>query len=221
MLNGAARYPTPAGGLGTYRSIYWTSDDGKAWSPGAEILDDHLWLWRLTWHKDIGYGVAYSTSKDHTTHLYSTRDGRAFEPLVRDLFTPGHPNEHAMAFLPGDTALCLLRRDGADASAQLGIARPPYKQWAWKDLGLKIGGPALIRLADGRLIAAVRLYDRKVRTSLCWVDADKGTLTEFLPLPSGGDCSYAGLVAHEGVLHVSYYSSHEGKSAVYLARVSL
>jgi len=46
----------------------------------------------------------------------------------------------------------------------------------------------------------------------------KGTLTEFLILPSGGDTSYPGLVWHEDQLWVSYYSSHEEKTAIYLAR---
>ncbi len=41
----------------------------------------------------------------------------------------------------------------------------------------------------------------------------------MLTLPSGGDTSYAGMVWHDGVLWVSYYASHEGKSAIYLARV--
>ena len=44
---------------------------------------------------------------------------------------------------------------------------------------------------------------------------------ERLKLPSGGDCSYPGLVWHEGVLWVSYYSSHEGRTMIYLARVQL
>ena len=42
-----------------------------------------------------------------------------------------------------------------------------------------------------------------------------------LTLPSGGDTSYAGMVWHEGLLWVSYYSSHEGKSAIYLAKVKV
>ncbi|MEX0854059.1 MAG: hypothetical protein WD036_12380, partial [Bauldia sp.] len=83
----------------------------------------------------------------------------------------------------------------------------------------KIGGPNMIRLSDGQLVAVVRLYDGQQRTSLCWLDPDAGTLTEALKLPSGGDTSYAGLVWHEGLLWISYYSSHEGKAAVYLARV--
>jgi hypothetical protein len=77
-----------------------------------------------------------------------------------------------------------------------------------------------LRLSDGRLVAAVRLYDGGARTSLCWVER-AGKLTEFLKLPSGGDTSYAGLVARDGLLWVSYYSSHEGKTSIYLAKVRL
>ncbi|MBX3731392.1 MAG: hypothetical protein KF791_02220 [Verrucomicrobiae bacterium] len=48
-----------------------------------------------------------------------------------------------------------------------------------------------------------------------------GRLTEFLALPSGGDTSYAGMVPHEDLLWVSYYSSHEGRTSIYLAKVRL
>jgi hypothetical protein len=79
----------------------------------------------------------------------------------------------------------------------------------------------MLRLPDGRLLAAVRLYDGRTRTSLCWVDRASGRLEEALVLPSGGDSSYPGLVWHDGLLWVSYYSSHEGKSSIYLAKVKL
>jgi hypothetical protein len=42
-----------------------------------------------------------------------------------------------------------------------------------------------------------------------------------LQLPSGGDTSYPGMVWHEGILWMSYYSSHEGKTSIYLARIRL
>ena len=79
----------------------------------------------------------------------------------------------------------------------------------------------MIRLPDGRFVAAVRMHDGAVRTSLAWIDPNTGKLTEFLKLPSGGDTSYAGLVLHDGLLWVSYYSSHEGKTSIYLAKVKL
>ena len=124
-----------------------------------------------------------------------------------------------MVFLADDTCYCLLRRDGKPATAQLGTARPPYTQWNWKDLGVQIGGPHMIQLPDGRFVAVVRRYEGGARTSLHWLDPEAGTLTEFLRLPSGGDTSYAGLAWHAETLWVSYYSSHEGKTKIYLAQV--
>ena len=79
----------------------------------------------------------------------------------------------------------------------------------------------MIHLPDGRWVAGVRLYSPRAHTALCWIDPKAGTMKKFLDLPSGGDTSYAGLVMHQGLLWVSYYSSHEGKSSIYLARVKL
>ena len=79
----------------------------------------------------------------------------------------------------------------------------------------------MLRLPDGRLAACVRLYDGGARTSLAWIERATGNLTEFQKLPSGGDSSYAGLVWHENLLWVSYYSSHEGRTSIYLATVKV
>ena len=39
--------------------------------------------------------------------------------------------------------------------------------------------------------------------------------------PSSGDCSYPGLVWHDRLLWMSYYSTHEGHTAIYLATVRI
>ena len=204
----------------THQSWVWFSNDGRTWSSPCAVGDPDFWLWRVTWHGDRAYSVGYSSGKKRTVRLYCSRDGTVFDTLVGRLFEAGSPNEASVVF-DGDTACCLLRRDGTPGSGLLGMSRPPYTEWEWKDLGAKVGGPNLLLLPDGRLVAAVRLYDGKVRTSLCWLDAGQGKLTEALRLPSGGDTSYAGLVFHGGLLWVSYYSSHEGKAAIYLARVEI
>jgi|GEM_PF-6459872 len=49
----------------------------------------------------------------------------------------------------------------------------------------------------------------------------RSSLTPLLELPSAGDCSYPGLYWEDDLLHVMYYSSHEGKSAIYYARVKV
>jgi hypothetical protein len=48
-----------------------------------------------------------------------------------------------------------------------------------------------------------------------------GGYEPVLTFPSGGDTSYPGLVWHDGLLWMSYYSSHEGKTSIYLAKIKL
>ncbi|MCS7023124.1 MAG: glycoside hydrolase, partial [Gemmataceae bacterium] len=200
------------------QSLVWFSRDGRTWGDAHPIGDPDFWLWRVTWHKGRAYSIGYGCRKDQVIRLYVSQDGKKFDRLVERLFDKGYPNETSIVFV-GDTAYCLLRRDGEGAgnsNAMLGIAQPPFTKWEWKDLGVRIGGPHMIRLPDGQFIAAVRLYDKKERTSLCRLDPVAGKLTEFLPLPSGGDTSYPGLVVYRDELWISYYSSHEGKTNIYL-----
>jgi len=205
----------------THQSLAWFSKDGRTWSEPYKIGDPDFWLWRTTWHKGKAYSIGYGCNKQRSIRLYTSSDGKKFDTLVKTLSDVGYPNETGLIFV-GDTAYCLLRRDdNVIKEGQLGISKPPYTTWEWKGIGARIGGPQLIRVPDGRLLAAVRLYDKKMRTSLCWIDAQTGKLTEALALPSAGDSSYPGMVLHEGTLYVSYYSEHEGKSSIYLARVEI
>jgi hypothetical protein len=207
----------------THQTYSWVRGKDDRWRGANEIGDRNAWLWRVTWHKGFPYSVGYDTGGEKFVRLYKGLNFRQFDVLVPTLFSEGYPNETGLIFRQDDTALCLLRRDGSgtNSTGLLGRARPPYTDWTWQDLGVKIGGPQLIELPDKRLIAGVRLYDGKVRTSIVEIDPATPKLSELLALPSGGDTSYPGLVWHEGKLFVSYYSSHEGKTAIYLAQVKL
>jgi hypothetical protein len=219
MLNAAAAFPP---GSGTrHQSLTWFSADGRTWGQALEIGDPNVWLWGLVWHQGRIYGIGYATGEKGFARLYTSRDGMHYDTLVPDLLDQGSPSEGALVFTGESTALCLLRRDGKGANAMLGRARAPYRAWMWQDLGARIGCPRMLRLDDGRIVVAGRLYDGKVRTALCMLDAETGKLDDFLDLPSGGDTGYPGMVYHDGVLWVSYYSSHDGKAAVYVARVDL
>ncbi len=59
----------------------------------------------------------------------------------------------------------------------------------------------------------------KLKTFVGTLD-DEG-LNPLLILPSGGDCSYPGMVYHDGLLWISYYSSHEANTGIYLARIAI
>ena len=227
MLVGAAAVHQPA--PFRHQSRTWFSSDGRTWGDGHDVGHTDYWLWRVSWHKGVAYGIGYGTGATHTTRLYISRDGVTFESLVERLVGEGYSNESSLVFLEDDTCLCLLRRDvhgDGPSTGLIGIATPPYTDWTWKDLGVRVGGPDMIQIPDGRIVAAVRFYGEEedwgpAWTSLCWIDADAGTISEFQRLPSGGDTSYAGMVWHEDRLWVSYYSSHEKKTSIYLARVGL
>lgn len=194
-----------------HQSMVWNLSDLR----GREIGDLNYWLWNWTWNGKEGLGIAYGTKKEQRgVRLYGTPD---YSVRVVDLKIDGYPNESQIRFKKDGTAICLLRKD-LDNGLR-GESKKPYKEWKWKDLGARIGGPNFLILPDKREIAVVRLYDGKQRTSVC--EMRDGAIQELLTLPSSGDSSYAGMVWHEGLLWISYYSSHEGKTSIYLARVKL
>lgn len=219
MLSAAGAYRQSA--QLSHQSMAWYSLDGRSWGMPFKIGDPNVWLWRVSWHRGNAYGMGYGTSTERFLRMYVGPGGLRFRMLADKVCEDGAPTETAVLFNNDDSALCLLRRDAGSGTAHLGFSRPPYRGWEWRDLGVRLGGPNMIRLPDNRIVAAGRLYDGRQRTSLCWLDEEEISLTELLALPSGGDTSYPGLVYYQDILWVSYYSSHEGKASIYLARVKL
>jgi hypothetical protein len=207
---------------GTFVSF---SSDGQQWTAPKIVVEPGRWLWRVTWDDRKAYGVAYASSAGHPfTSLLTSENGTDFRELVPRMFGQGYPTEAVIRFGDDNTAYCLQRRDGEPAhnSAFLGISRPPYTDWQWHDLEMYFGGPNLIQLPDGRWIAAGRVIENGIATTaLAELNVEERSLRPMLTLPSGGDTSYPGLVWHEGLLWVSYYSSHEGKASIYLATAKL
>ena len=220
MLNGAGmQADKPI----RYHSMSWfSSDNGKTWDKGHRIGDPGFWLWRAHWHNDTVYSMGYRTDRNRDKRImrfYKSRDGKRFSPHISEVNVPNGVGEDRILFLKDGSALCLLRHETGNKMALLGTSQPAFTDWNWRELNLRIGGPNMIQLPDGRILAATRLYEPQQRTSLSWIDTQNATMTETLKLPSGGDTSYPGMVRHDGQLWVSYYSSHEGKAAIYLARV--
>jgi hypothetical protein len=207
---------------GTFVSF---SSNGQQWSEPKIVVEPGRWLWRVTWHNRRAVGVAYAASAGHPfTSLLTSGNGTEFHELVPKMLGEGYPTEAVLRFDTDQTAYCLQRRDGEPPhnTAFLGVSGPPYSAWQWHDLGMYFGGPNLIQLPDGRWIAAGRVIENGIATTvLAELNVDKKTLRPMLTLPSGGDTSYPGLVWHDGKLWVSYYSSHEGKANIYLAKVKL
>lgn len=198
------------------------SKDGNSWSDPAPVCRDGDWLWRTTWHGETAYGVTYSgpveERQEWTLTLMHSKDGLDWTPLT-ELQVTGKPNETTLRFQPDGSMLALIRREDGSRNAWFGSSKAPYTDWQFKELDWAMGGPNFILQPDGRMVAAGRKYKPEVRMALGPLTPE--AYTPALELPSDGDTSYPGLVWHDGLLWVSYYASHEGKTSIYLAKVNL
>ncbi len=210
------------------------SKDGKQWGKleRVEGFNSRSWLWRVVWHKGLAYGAAYSWepgTRRNCAMIARSRDGVHYERISKDL---EGLNEAALSFDNRDNLTVVLRSVDSSPNATIAQSRAPFTDWKTKPLIVsgwqnKFGGPAVLRLPDGKLptenlIAGGRLYgDNITRTGVGLIDLASGQMTDIVELPSKGDNSYPGLVWHNGKLWMSYYSSHEGKTSIYLAKIEV
>jgi hypothetical protein len=200
----------------------------------SKVASENDWLWRVTWHNGIGYGTLYQAyyppgaKRGYRTtderpwgfHLVPTTDGVHYKAAKTfDLGTAGE----ATPLLLKDDRMLIIARNGT--TADLGISAPPYEDWVWKKLDLQLGGPNLILLPDGTIVLGTRAFfegpDGGARHTVFGTLTLDGEFTPRVRVPSGGDTSYPGMILHDGMLWTSYYSSHEGRAAIYLAKIPL
>lgn len=201
------------------------SDDGLNFSKPLPVKVEESarsavdWLWRITWHKGVGYTVNYQYDEGQRAYVLKTTDGLHYE-LVSELFVSGRPNEATIRFGTEDEMLIYLRREEQGKEGLLLESKPPYQKYTWVNLKHRLGGPNFILLPNtDKLILGTRLYsDQGAKTGL-WLSDRTGKTKLLTTFPSGGDTSYPGFVWRAGYLWVSYYASHEGKTNIYLAKI--
>jgi len=198
------------------------SKDGKTFSdPQRSVLGDGLdpdasWIWRVTWHKGVGYGTNYA---DKHVEIVTTKDGVHYEKAEGFSFE-GFPNESTIRFTKDGRMTMFVRHDDGD-HAHWGVKTDG--DWDWKDIPYYLGGPDHLIYGKGKN-AKVILSGRRwvpTRTAIFVGDLD-GNFEEVLSLPSGGDTSYPGLMIVGKELWVVYYSCHElGRAAIYFTKIPL
>jgi hypothetical protein len=216
--------------------VSFSEKSGKEFSlPEKSVIDPAItpskdWIWRVTWHNGIGYGINYQLKENAKNrqllkkdawliYLMKTKDGKSFEKISK-LEVENLPNESTIRFDKNDNMYVLVRREAGDKMGVLAKSSFPYKDWMFNKLNFRLGGPNFLFLKDKQVVMGTRLYESKTATGIFVTDL-KGNKQKLLKLPSGGDTSYPGMVLHKKKLWVSYYSSHEGKSSIYLAKIPL
>ncbi|MFC5409296.1 hypothetical protein ACFPMF_08270 [Larkinella bovis] len=195
-------------------------------APQQSTLDPAIspskdWIWRTTWHNGIGYAIDYQVVTDDqwVIYLLKTKDGIRYDK-VSDFDVDGKPNEATVRFDKTGRMYVLIRRESEDQMGVMAESNAPYTNWAYHKMAIRLGGPNFLFLNDQRLVIGSRNYASPNKMALYLTDR-RGNITKTIPFPSSGDASYPGMVIYQNKLWVSYYSTHDGKSAIYLAQVPL
>lgn len=221
MLMAGVRWAIPVSMQSALFSVTWQLNKQGVSVPFVTDKDEGTWRWSASSNLSQIFSIGYA-GKDRQGCLYTSKEGKTWQSYVTPFFPNPEcfSNEASLVFTDKGIGYCLLRRDGEDCPGLIGTATPPYQDWQWQNLPVRIGGPKMIQLSTGQLIAAVRIFEEEdARTVLFEVLPEQGALKRLLTLPSSGDCSYPGLAEKDGQIWVSYYSSHEEKVAIYLAKL--
>lgn len=203
--------------------VSFSDPGGMKFSPprpiniAGNIHSDKNWLWRVTWHRETGYGVVYSLP--YNLLLVKTKDGVNYEIIKEFDELSGNPNETTIRVMNDGEMIMMIRRQGGNG--YWAKSRPPYTEWTFTDAGIRFGGPDFDILNENLFIAGTRVYETPPYYTGLFLVNREGQFREILKLPSGGDNSYPGFVIRKRKLYISYYSSHEGKASVYFAVIPL
>jgi hypothetical protein len=212
--------------------VSYSDINGNTFSqPVASVVDPAIavksdWVWRVTWHNGTGYAIDYQPD---VIYLVKTTDGKHFQNVSK-IDVDGRPNESTIRFDKNGKMYVLIRREDGDKRGILATSDTPFKTWQFNKLEQRLGGPNFIFLDDQTLCIGSRYYPSdmseqknlsKHQTAVFITDLKGKTLKTIPVEQSGGDTSYPGMLVYQNQLWYSYYSSHEGKTSVYLAKIPL
>ena len=209
--------------LRTHTTFCFYTTNGEEWQ-GPFKCGNYV-FWRPHLHRDKAYVAAYKVNKeDWEVHLLESNDGINWR-YVSTITRGDKANETDILF-ENEKAYAFTRREAGTKRLLMLESKAPFTKWQAKELTHIIQGPAVMRIG-GEIMIAGRFYleNGSARTGLFVLR--KGELKLVFELPSGGDCSYPGMLLRDKTLIVSYYSSHEGSgtsdapSDIYLAVLDL
>ena len=204
--------------------VSWTAD-GATWSKPQPVYEPRFIFWKPRVHGDHFLASAHrkgeggDAAKIRQSHLITSTDGLKWEQI--SLISGGHFESETTIFPgPGDKLTAFLRIKYVVPGLIL-ESSPPYQEWARRPAGIHLSGHSVHAFRGTTYLFSRTMDDKGGNTGTMIYTYADGKPTPYCKLLSAGDCSYAEAVEVGDEMLVSYYSSHEGRANVYLARVPL
>lgn len=204
------------------------TDDGEKWSEPQAVYEPRFIVWKPIEHAGKFYSAAHkkdeaSAGKGREVHFITSDDGISWKKV--STMRAGNWESETTLFLADDhQATAFLRQKYGSPPAAILESSPPYTEWKSRAPNVNHFSGHSVHTFAGTTYLLSRTMDsaKKQSGSMIYIFAN-GDLTPFCMLPSGGDCAYLEAVPTlDGKqMLVSYYSSHEGKTNIYLANVPL
>lgn len=183
--------------------------------PGTEPSEDNFWIWNMTW--DNNKAAAYGFDHLNGMTLMRTTDGGESFHAHHTLSMEGASGKAAVRFGQQNNMYALVAKETGDRKAVLAVSAPPYQNFSYYVVDEQLDAPSFVFLNDKTMCIAAKAYTSNT-TQLLVIDLE-GNILRRMPLPSAGENSYPGIVAHEGYVWVSYHTSNSGQPDIYIAKV--
>ncbi len=218
-----------AGMRGTELTTFLTyTDDGEKWSEPQAVYEPRFIVWKPIEHAGKFYSAAHkkdeaSNGKGREVHLIESADGIQWKK-ISTIRAGSWESETTLFFSDDHVVTAFLRQKYGSPPAAILTSVPPYAEWTSRAPNVNHFSGHSVHTFAGTTYLLSRTMDsaRKQAGSMIYTFAG-GELTAYCQLPAGGDCAYLEAVRTlDGKqMLVSYYSSHEGKTNIYLANVPL
>lgn len=201
------------------------TDDGKTWSKQQPVYEPRFCVWKPIIHGDTFYATSHKKVEGSAggaareVHLIRSTDGLKWEKV--STIRAGNWESETTLFFEKDQRLTAFLRTKYSVAGSILSAEAPYTEWTERKVGTHFSGHAIHTFRDVNYLLSRSMDPSGKNQSLViytWAD---NQLTPYCQLPSGGDCSYAEAVELGDQMLISYYSTHEGMTNIYLARVPL
>ncbi len=201
------------------------TEDGKQWSEPQAVYEPTYILWKPVAHGGRFFATAHVKSRDgasRNVHLITSENGLDWKK-VSQIRGGNWESETTIHFVADDRIVAFLRQKYGSPQASLLYSTAPFAEWTERPAPqIHFSGHSAYTF-NGVHYLLSRTYQsgRESPGTIIYTFGDDGQLAPYCRLPSGGDCSYPAAVQIGQQMLVSYYSTHEGSTNVYLARVPL